>query len=62
MNAGLNLKFLFKSRSFLDDVLRVLERIILEGGVGEQNVSINISRCNFSGNAQVLNDLNLSKG
>lgn len=61
MNSGVNLQFLFKDRNFLEEVLHVLEKIILEGGVGEQNVSINISRCDFSGNAQVLNDLKLSK-
>lgn len=62
MNSGNNLCILFSSRSFLDDVLKVLEEIIIDGGVGEQNVDINIRDCNISGNAHVLDNLDISKG
>lgn len=63
MNSGNNLCILFGSGgSFLDDVLKVLEEIIIDGGVGEQNVDINIRHCNISGNAHILDNLNISKG
>lgn len=60
MNSGNNLQFVFNDREFLDRVLNVLEQIIIEGGVGKQNVAINIQGCEITGNAKVLNDLNLS--
>lgn len=60
MNSGNNLQFMFNDREFLDRVLNVLEQIIIEGGVGKQNVAINIQGCEITGNAKVLNDLNLS--
>lgn len=59
MNSGMNLRFIFSNGGFLNDVLQVLEKIIIEGGVGEQNVVINIHGCDISGNAKVLNDINL---
>lgn len=60
MNSGDNLQFIINNRDFLDKVLKVLEQIIIDGGVGAQNVAINILGCTFSGDAKVLNDLNLS--
>ncbi len=60
MNSGNNLCILFSNGNFLDDVLKVLEEIIIDGGVGEQNVDINIHHCKISGNAQVLDNLNIS--
>lgn len=61
MNSGNNLRFIISNKSFLDNVLGVLEQIIIDGGVGgQQNVSINISECEITGNAKVLNDLNFS--
>jgi len=62
MNSGMNLRFLFSNGVFLDDVLQVLEEIIIEGDIGEQNVSINIQGCEISGNASLLNNFKLSKG
>lgn len=59
MNSGDNIQFVFYNRLFLDKVLDVLERIIIEGGVGKNHVAINIKKCNFAGDAKVLNDLNL---
>lgn len=60
MNSGENLQFIIYDRVFLDKILEVLEQIIIDGGVGKQNVSINIRECTFDGNAKVLNDLDLS--
>lgn len=60
MNSGNSIQFVINNRNFLDKVLRVLEQIIIDGGVGKQNVSINIQGCQITGNAKVLNDLNLS--
>lgn len=62
MNSGNNLCILFSNRSFLYDVLKVLEQIIIDGGVGEQNVEINIHNSRISGNARVLDNLNVSRG
>lgn len=58
-NSGDNFKIIIGDRKFLDKILKVLEQIIIEGGVGDQNVSINILGCNISGNANVLNDLKM---
>lgn len=62
LNSGLTLKLLFGDKAFLEDVLRVLEKIITEGGIGDNNLNIDIFGCKFSGNAQVLNGLNISEG
>ena len=61
MNSGNNLCILFSNGSFLNDVLKVLEEVIIDGGVREQNVDINIHNCKISGNAHVLDNLNISK-
>ena len=60
LNSGNNLQFIIGNKSFLDKVLQVLEQIIINGGVGGQSVTINIRGNKISGNASVLNDLNLS--
>jgi len=60
MNSGNNLQFVIDNRDFLNKVLEVLEQIIIDGGVGKQNVAINIQGCKITGNAKVLNDLDLS--
>ncbi len=60
LNSGENLRFIFYKKDFLEDVLTVLEYIIINGGVGEKNISIDISGCNISGNASILNDIKLS--
>lgn len=62
MNSGMNFNLLFGNKAFLRDVLTVLEKIITEGGIGDHNLNIDIYGCKFSGNAQVLNGLNLSEG
>lgn len=56
MNSGNNLRFLVKDKKFLEKILRILERIIIEGGVGEKNISIDIHECEITGNASILND------
>ena len=60
MNSGSNFQIVINNRDFLVKVLKVLEAIIIDGGVGKQDVSINIQGCSITGNARVLNDLNLS--
>lgn len=60
MNSGNDFQFIVNNKAFLNEILRVLELIIIDGGVGQQNVSINMQGCQITGNAKVLNDLNLS--
>lgn len=59
MNSGNHLQFMVNNKEFLNKILNVLEQIIIEGGVGNQKVSINIQGCQITGNAKVLNDINL---
>lgn len=59
MNSGHQLQFMVSNKKFLNQILKVLERIIIDGGVGNQRVSINIEGCQITGNAKVLNDVNL---
>ncbi len=59
MNSGTTLRFIINNRDFLNKVLRVLEQIIIDGGVGKQSVAINIQGSTITGNAKVLNDLNI---
>lgn len=56
MNSGERFCILFRDRNFLNVVLRVLKKVIINGGVGSQNISINISNCKISGNANVLDN------
>lgn len=60
MNSSDNLCFVVKDKEFLNKILRVLEQIIIDGGVGNGNVSISIKDCEFSGNAKVLTDVGIS--
>lgn len=60
LNSGENLQFIFFSKTFLLDVLHVLEYTIVNGGIGKKNISINVSGCNISGDASILNDIKLS--
>lgn len=60
MNSGNSLQILFNDKVFLGKVLTVLEQIIIDGGVGQQDVFININGCQITGNASVLNDLKIS--
>lgn len=59
MNSGNTLSILFYDKEFMEKVLEVLELIIVDGGVGRANINIDIKGNSFSGNAKVLNDLNL---
>ena len=59
MNSGNSLQFIFTNQSFLVKVLHVLEQIIINGGVGKQNVVINVHGNTITGNANMLNDLKL---
>ena len=59
MNSGNDFQFIIDNKQFLNQVLKVLELIIIDGGVGQQNVTINIRGNKITGNASVLNDLRL---
>lgn len=61
MNSGKNLQFLFTDWMFLNRVLSVLEKIIVSGGIGSQNISIDLSGSQFSGDAHVLNNLGIGQ-
>ena len=60
MNSGNSLCFLVNNKKFLNEILEILKQIIIEGGVGKQNVSINLKGCKITGNAKVLNDFDIS--
>lgn len=59
MNSGNILQILFSDREFLNNVKKVLEKILIDGGTGTQNIAVNITDCKISGNATVLNDLHI---
>ena len=61
MNSGDKLSLLFTDQSFLTKVLHVLEKIIAEGGIGENKISIDLSGSNISGDAQILNNLGINR-
>lgn len=61
MNCGKNLQILFVNKDFLNNVLSVLEKIIIDGGIGNQNISIDLSGSRFDGDAQVLNNLGINQ-
>lgn len=56
MNSGDQLSFLFDNKDFLLEVLDLLETIITEGGIGEQNINIDMHGCSISDNAHVFTD------
>ncbi len=58
-NSGDKFRIIISDRTFLYNILKVLEQIIIEGGVGERNVTISILGCNISGNADVLNNFKM---
>lgn len=59
MNSGNDFQFIIDNKQFLNQVLKVLELIIIDGGVGQQNVTINIRGNKITGNVSALNDLRL---
>lgn len=59
VNSGNLFRIYIDDKDFLNEVLQVLEQIIAEGSIGQQKVSININDCTITGNAKVLNDLNI---
>lgn len=56
MNSGSQLQFLLQDKSFLNDVLCLLEKVIVSGGTGAQNIVINVSDCTLSGNSKLLDN------
>ncbi len=61
MNSGNSLQFVISNKKFLDNILKVLEKIIISGGVGNQQVSINIKDCKISGSARLFEGLNINQ-
>lgn len=62
MNSGYSFCIIFNDQTFLQTVLKILKLIFIEGGVGEQNIVINLQNSKISGNARVLNHLNALQG
>lgn len=60
MNSGTVCSFLFNDKEFLDRVFGVLGAIISEAGKEERNIKIDINNSTISGNAKILNDMNVS--
>lgn len=60
MNSGNNLSFVVGNKKFLKEMLIVLKKIIINGGVGNQSVLIDIKGCNISDNAHFLDNLNIN--
>lgn len=60
MNSGMVCSFLFNDKEFLDRVFGVLGTIISEAGKEERNIKIDINNSTISGNAKILNDMNVS--
>lgn len=61
MNSGDRLSFLFDNKGFLFEVLDLLEAIITEGGVGNQDISIDLHDSHLSGNASLFIDSNIGE-
>jgi hypothetical protein len=59
LNSGNVLSIQISDVNFLNKVLKVLETIVMDGGIGNQIISINIENSKFCGNAKVLNDLGI---
>lgn len=59
MNSGNSLKFIIGDRNFLNIIVQLLREIIIEGGIGDQNLIIKIEGCTIDGNARVLNNIKL---
>lgn len=61
MNSGNYLSFIIGNKKFLERMLYVLKQVIINGGIEKKSsISFNINNCNISGNAQLLNDLNIN--
>lgn len=59
MNSGVQFRIYVDDKEFLSEILAVLEEIIAEDIIEQQKISININDCTITGNAKVLNDLEL---
>lgn len=61
LNSGSSFAFYVRNVGFLyNEIIPILEQIIIDGGVGNGNISINIDNCKFSGDAKILNKVNVS--
>ena len=62
LNSGDRLVLIFNDRSFLAKVMEVLKKIITDGGIGKNNsISIDLSGCQFKGDATLLNNLGVKQ-
>ena len=59
MNSGNNFSFIVHDPEFLNEIVMVLEQVLMNGGVGNSNITFNIKDNVIDGNAQLLNDLNI---
>lgn len=59
LNSGDNLQFVVTDKEFLQKILDVLYQIMIKGGVGNKNVFINLKNNKITGDAAVLNELNI---
>lgn len=57
MNSGERMIFRFNDKTFLHKAMKVLEAILINGGLGSKNVVINIKDNKFSGTASFLNNM-----
>lgn len=58
MNSGTSLKIVFDDREFLMKVQKVMEKILMKGGSGSQNIAINIQDCTIT-NSDILDDMRI---
>lgn len=60
MNSGEHVCITFNDRAFLDKVINVLEKVMFDGGTGDEKLVINIANNKIGGHSQLLNHLNLT--
>ncbi len=59
MNSGANHYFMVENKNTLNPLLKVLAKIIADGGVGSRSVSIKMKDCTIQDNAQLFNGVNI---
>lgn len=59
MNSGANHYFMVENKDTLNQLLKVLAKIIADGGVGSRSVSIKMKDCTIQDNAQLFNGVNI---
>jgi hypothetical protein len=61
LNSGEQYMVRIENDDFLMQVLGVLEQIMIDGGAGNQTISVSIHGCNITGNAKVIDNLQMRK-